>query len=331
MPPLLTTIIGLVVLVGGAYILVEGASRIAKAFGISDLVVGLTVVAIGTSAPELAIVVASALNIESGALALTEGSNLIIGNVVGSNIANIGLILGFSAVTATLAVPQNIIRRDFAWLAVITAIVGMMAWDGEFRRPEGMILIIFVVAFSIFQYRIAAKQSRDAALANSQEGAVAPAGRDAKSISRNLAMVLAGIVGLAFGSDWLVEGATIIAKDLGVSEYLIGLTLLAVGTSLPELATSIVGAMKSEGELIVGNIIGSNIYNLILVLAAGMIITDLQIPDQVRTLQIPLMIGLTFALLPIFATGGQVHRREGLGLLGAYILITVLAVAANPG
>jgi cation:H+ antiporter len=322
--------VGIVFLVGGAYVLVEGASRIAFAFGISELLVGLTVVAIGTSAPELAIVVASALQERSGEI--VGGSELIIGNVVGSNIANIGLILGFSAIAAAITVPKEVIQRDFAWLLAGTVLVGVFALDGEFVFYEGAILMVAMLVFSFFQYRLGMQQSHKHAEemeTNGQGGAEKP--NMLRAMAPNIGMIILGVIGLAIGSTFLVEGATEIALDLGISEFIIGLTLVAVGTSLPELATSVIGSMKGDGELVVGNIIGSNIYNLLLVLASGALITDIVVPDQVLTVQIPLMIGLTFALYPIIRSGRRVQRREGLLLLAAYAIITGLAFVVNPG
>jgi len=322
------SIVGIIFLVGGAYVLVEGASRIAFAFGISELLVGLTVVAIGTSAPELAIVVASALQERAGEI--SGGSELIIGNVVGSNIANIGLILGFSAVANSISVPKEVIRRDFGWLLGATVLVGVFALNSEFVTYEGAILLVGMVIFSFFQYRLGMEQSHKHAEEVEAGGGGAERPNMLRAMAPNIVMVILGIIGLAIGSEFLVEGATEIALDLGISEYIIGLTLVAVGTSLPELATSVIGSMKGEGQLVVGNIIGSNIYNLLLVLASGAIITNIVVPDQVLTVQIPLMIGLTFALYPIMRSGRQVHRVEGTFLLAAYVIITGLAFVINP-
>jgi cation:H+ antiporter len=322
------SIVGIIFLVGGAYVLVEGASRIAFAFGISELLVGLTVVAIGTSAPELAITVASAIQQRSGEI--VGGSELIIGNVVGSNIANIGLILGISAIAASVAVPKEVIRRDFGWLLGATVLVGLFALDSEFVFYEGAILMVAMVIFSFFQYRLGMEQSHKHAEEKKagQGGAESP--NMLRAMAPNIIMLILGVIGLAIGSNFLVEGATDIALDLGISEYIIGLTLVAVGTSLPELATSVIGSIKGEGELVVGNIIGSNIYNLLLVLASGALITNIVVPDQVLTVQIPLMVGLTFALYPIIRSGRQVHRMEGTLLLIAYAIITGLAFVVNP-
>jgi cation:H+ antiporter len=315
-------VVGTVLLVGGAYWLVEGSSKIAESFGVSDLVIGLTIVAIGTSAPELAITVVSAVQ---------DKPELIIGNVVGSNIANIGLILGFSAFVAAIKVPRNILYRELAWLLIATFLVGLFAMGGEFEAYEGFILLAVMVAFSYASYRIAMNEHDAAVEANKHNGNGESLTMTTTEWLRYGGMVGAGILGLAFGSNWLVEGATDIAMDIGVSEYVIGLTLVAVGTSLPELSTSVVASTRGEGDLVVGNIIGSNIYNLLLILATGMVITDLVIPQVVLEVQIPLMIGLTFALVPITQTSQRVARREGLLLLTAYIIITGLAFALNPG
>jgi len=323
MPPLVLTLFGLILLLAGAYSLVEGASKIAFAFGISELVVGLTIVAIGTSAPELAVSVA-------GALQGSAKSEIIIGNVVGSNIANIGLILGSSAFITVVNVPQQILRVDFLWLLGATALAGFFAWDSKYTAPEGAVLLLGVVAFSVFQYRIAARQSRQDAAERLANGIAAP-DRRLMTLLPFAGMVVLGIGALALGSDWLVNGATEIATSMGINEYIIGLTLVAVGTSLPELATSLMGAWRGEGDIVVGNIVGSNIYNLLLILGAGMVITDLNIPDQVRTVQIPLMIGLTFVLYPILRSSKQVRKPEGLLLLLAYAAITAAAIVINPG
>ncbi|NDJ85645.1 MAG: calcium/sodium antiporter [Chloroflexi bacterium] len=314
---LLQVVVGTTILVGGAYALVTGASNIAKALGISELVIGLTIVAIGTSAPELAITVVSALD---------NKPELIIGNVVGSNIANIGLILGFSAVVASINVPRAILYREFAWLLGATALIGVFAIGGEFTLPEGLILLVGVVVFSYMSYRVAVQQHDDAVDAR-MDGKEMPS----LNLVRDGGLILLGGLGLAFGSNWLVTGATEIALEIGISEYVIGLTLVAVGTSLPELSTSIVASTRGEGDLVVGNIIGSNIYNLLLILATGMVITTLEIPEVVLEVQIPLMIGLTFALFPIIYSGRRVGRVEGSALLAAYIVITGIAFALNPG
>lgn len=324
----LLTLFGLVFLVGGAYVMVEGASRIAYAFGISELVVGLTIVAIGTSAPELAISVATALQINAGSLATANGSELIIGNIVGSNIANIGLILGFSSVIAIIAIPKGILKRDMIWLIAATVLAGVFAMNGRFERQEGVILFLGMILFSIYQYRIARQESRDSADERRENGLSNKV--NPKNLVIHVLMVIGGIIALAFGSNWLVEGSTSIALKLGLSEYIIGLTLVAVGTSLPELATSVVAAARGEGELVIGNIIGSNIYNLLLVLSAATFVTTLEIPDVVLEVQIPLMIGLTLALIPIFVSGAKIQKVEGVLLVVAYIGITFLAFSANP-
>jgi cation:H+ antiporter len=319
MPPAIWAVIGLSVLVVGAYILVEGASRIAYAFGVSELVVGLTIVAIGTSTPELAISITSALHQRAGQI--DNSTELIIGNVVGSNIANIGLILGLSAFIAAIHVPKIILQRDLLWLFGATSLVGLFAWDGRFAPVEGYVLLVGLVAFGIFQYRLAVQESR-----THIESGHHIIKRTKLELAKDGGFIILGIGALAVGSDWLVDGATKIALDLGVSQFLIGLTLVAVGTSLPELATSIVGSYRGEGDIILGNIIGSNIFNLLLILAAGMVITPLEIPHQVREIQIPLMLSLTFALYPLIRMNHKITRLEGIILLAAYLFIMVMAL-----
>jgi len=312
----LLAVAGLFLLVIGANWLVGGASRIAYTLGVSELVVGLTIVAIGTSAPELAISVATALQIENGSLTRIEGSELILGNVIGSNISNLGLILGLSALVAAILVSQSILREEYAWMAGASLAIALLTLDGNLNRLEGLLLLVGLVVFSAVQYRVARRQSQSAQ--NPTDGSEKPAPLTMTSLALNGAQIIGGSAFLIVGSDLLVRGATELARELGVSDYVIGLTLVAIGTSLPELVTSMVASLRKESALIVGNILGSNIYNLLLILSAGALVTDLSVDDSVRTLQIPLLLGITFLLVPIIRRESQISRLEGGVLLAAY-------------
>ncbi len=308
---------GFGLLIGGAWALVEGASRLARIVGISELVVGLTIVAIGTSAPELAVSLIGAF----------QGKpDMVIGNIVGSNIANIGLILGLAAIIGHIKIPEELLKQDFLWLLLATLAAGAFAIGGRFDRWEGLVLLAGAAGFTWFNYRVA----RDDAMAHAAaEGERAKTAW--KTISISIVAIVLGIAGLVIGGNWLVGGATEIALDLGVSEYLIGLTMVAVGTSLPELATSVVGVARNQDSLVLGVIVGSNIYNLLLILGSAMFIVPLEVHRNMETVQIPLMIGLTLALVPILRDGLHVKTRWGWLLLAAFILTTVIAVRIDPG
>lgn len=308
---------GFALLVAGAWALVEGAARLARLVGISELVVGLTIVAVGTSSPELAVSVVGAL----------QGKpDMVIGNIVGSNIANIGLILGLCAIIGRIRIPEQLLRQDFLWLLAATVATGVFAIGGRFSRPEGLVLLAGAAAFTYFNYQVARGDARAHAAAGGTGSGVAW-----RTIAMSIAAIAAGIAGLVVGGDLLVDGATRIARGLGVSEYLIGLTMVAVGTSLPELATSVVGVGRGQGALILGGIIGSNIYNLLLILGVAMTIVPLDIHANMRTVQIPLMIGLTLALIPILRDGLHVRTRWGWLLLAAFAATTAIAVVLDPG
>lgn len=309
---------GFVALVGGAWALVEGAARIAKGLGVSELVIGLTIVAIGTSAPELAVTVTAAL----------EGkTDLIIGNVVGSNIANIGLILGVGALVGRIDIPDELLRRDLVWLLGATLAVGVLAIGGEYTRPEGALLLAGGVGFLVFSYRVARKEMAEGRLKDSDEIHAASGTWD---FVRSVVLVIVGIIGLVAGGRWLVDGASTIARDFGISEYLIGLTVLAIGTSLPELATTVVGVRREQGELILGGVVGSNIFNLLLILAVGILIQPMEIAQVTLQIQIPLMIGLTLALAAMLLDGSHLRRRWAVLLLTAYVLAIGAAIYLDP-
>ena len=318
-------ILGLVVLILGAELFVRGASRLAALVGISPLIVGLTVVAFGTSAPEVAVSVQAGLEGQGG---------IALGNIIGSNISNLLLILGISAMVAPLVVSLRLIKLEVPLLLGISFLVFFLAVDRRISRLEGLLLLTGAVLYTVFliwQYR---RENRSGlsgdrvALADYPSGPTVP-GDTRKVWLQNILLLAVGLVSLVFGARWLVHGASGMARTLGVSELVIGLTVVAVGTSLPELATSIAAAMRGERDMAIGNVIGSNLFNLLLVLGSGAIVAPqgLPVPSSSISFDIPVMIAVTAASLPIFFSGYVISRWEGLllfGYYGAYTLYLLL-------
>lgn len=310
-------VLGLAALVIGAEAMVRGASRLAVSWGISPLVVGLTVVAFGTSAPEMAVSVDAAL---SGA------SDLAIGNVVGSNIANVLLILGISALIAPLLVHEQIIRQEVPIMIGATLLVAVMALDGGIGRIEAGLLFALVIAYTVFLVVQSRRASKDA---EAEFAGEIPSQWD-RHWSVQAALVLGGLALLVLGADWLVGAAVVFAKYFGVSDLVIGLTVVAIGTSMPEIATSLIAALRGQRDIAVGNVIGSNIFNLLAVLgAAGMVSAGgLDVAEAARNFDLWVMLAVAFACLPILLTGREIARWEGVVFLGyyaAYLLYLVLA------
>jgi cation:H+ antiporter len=255
-------VVGLVLLVVGADLLVAGASRIAGRLGISSLVIGLTVVAFGTSAPELAVSVTGAI---------TNQTDLALGNVVGSNIFNVLFILGLSALVAPLIVQRQLIRLDVPIMIGACGLAWAMALDGVINRLDGILLFLGIIVYTTLLIRMARRDSAATRAADEApiEIAAPPATRAPGLRDRipvQLGMILVGLAMLVFGSRWLVDGAIAIAHGLGLSELIISLTIVAAGTSLPELATSVLAAYRGERDIAVGNVVGSNIFNILCVL-----------------------------------------------------------------
>ncbi|WAJ36764.1 calcium/sodium antiporter [Pseudomonas sp. GOM7] len=316
-------IAGLVLLVAGAEVLVRGAAKLAAQFGIPPLVIGLTVVAFGTSAPETAVSVQSALN---------GSGDLAIGNVVGSNIANVLLILGMTALIAPLIVSRQLIRLDVPIMIGASLLTFGLAWDGELSRLDGALLFAGVLSYTGFLIYSARKDK------GSQDDEFAKEfGLDEQpkpyAWAINLGLVIVGLVLLVAGSNFLVEGAVTLARALGISELVIGLTVVAVGTSLPELATSILAAIKGERDIAVGNIVGSNIFNLLCVLGLASLVSPASIAVSPNALafDFPVMIAVAVACLPIFFAGYRINRWEGALFLAYYVAYTLYLVLFSTG
>lgn len=319
----LSFIAGLALLIVGAEILVRGASRIAAWAGISPLVVGLTVVAFGTSAPELAI------NVQSS---LAGQPDIAIGNVVGSNIANILLILGISAAVAPLMVQQQVVRQDVPLMIGVSILTLIFALDGLISTLEGFILFGGLLIYIWFLIRQSRKESKEVEQEYEQEFGPHEQ-KNLRGWMLNISLVVAGLGLLVLGAGWMVDSAVEVARWLGVSELVIGLTVVAVGTSLPELATSVMAAIKGERDIAVGNAVGSNIFNLLSVLGLSAIIVPVGIPvsQAAISFDIPVMIAVALASFPVFFTGGHIFRWEGFLFIGYYIAYTVYLVLNATG
>jgi cation:H+ antiporter len=299
---------GIAALTAGAEMLVRGASRIASALGISPLIVGLTVVAFGTSSPELAVGVGAAW---------VGQADIVVGNVVGSNIFNALFIIGVSALIVPLAVAQQLVRIDVPLLIVCSVVLALMAMDGEIGRIDGTLLCLGVIAYTFFLV-LQARKERDPQIIS--EYAEAYPGSRAKHWMVNITLILLGLPLLVLGANWLVDAAVVFARQLGVSELVIGLTVVAAGTSLPEVAASVVAALKGERDIAVGNAIGSSIYNILLVLGVTALIAPagIEVAQSVSNFDLPVMIAVSVACLPIFFTGYRIDRWEGAVFLGYY-------------
>jgi cation:H+ antiporter len=306
---LMLFVAGLAALVGGAELLVRGASRLALSLGISPLVVGLTVVAMGTSAPEMAVSVGAVLN---------GRTDMSVGNAVGSNIFNVLGILGIAAVITPLAVNLQLIRQEVPLMIGAAALVMLMSLDGALGRFDGLLLLVGMAAYVVFlivQSRAAGADGPPAL----GPGEAAEGGRDGRWWVQT-ALILAGLALLVGGAEALVTAAASFARQLGLSEVVIGLTIVAVGTSLPEVAASVMAAIKGERDMAVGNVVGSCVFNLLGVLGLAATVAGaagLPVPPSVMNFDLWVMAAALTACLPIFFTGREVARWEG-GLFLAY-------------
>ena len=303
---------GLVVLILGADLLVRGASRLAAAFGVSPLVIGLTIVAIGTASPEIAVSLQAAVN--------SQG-DLTLGNVLGSNIFNILFILGITAFLAPIVIAEQLIRKDAPIMLGVSSLAFVLALNGNLGWLDGCILLFGLIVYIIFALRQSKRESAEIQKEYEREYA----GKEQRTVRHtvtNLVLILIGLSLLVLGSNWLVDSAVIIAKALGVSELVIGLTIVAVGTSLPEVATSAIAALKGESDIAVGNAVGSNIFNLLGVLGLGALLSPngMIVSQDVLRFDFPVMVFVALICLPIFYIDNRISRMEGTLLLGYYVL-----------
>lgn len=308
---------GLVALVLGGELLVRGASALAAFLGVSPLIIGLTVVAFGTSAPELAV------SLKAG---VSGQADIAVGNVVGSNIFNVLFILGISAVVSPLVVHSQLIRRELPLMVLVSVATWGLAYSGTIGRLEGLVLVTGLVLYVLWSVIQSRRESQAVVQEFAQEFDNPP--RSKWGLALQLLWIGLGLIALAIGSRWLVDGAVIIARQMGMSELLIGLTIVAVGTSLPEVVASITASLKGERDIAVGNVVGSNLFNLMCVLGMTAVIVPDGLPVASSAIwqEMPVMIAVSVMCLPIFFTGKRIDRWEGGLFLAWYVLYTLYLV-----
>lgn len=310
-------LIGLTVLYFAADALVEGAGSMALRLGITPLIVGLTVVAFGTSAPELVV---------SLAAVITDSDDISVGNIIGSNIANLALILGLSAMIRPIVVHTDIIKREYPVMLATSVLLAGLMFDGTLGRVDGLILLACMVGYL-------------GVMANRARTEISSAKEDAESLevleeiedidpaksttAKDLAKVVFGIIGLTIGAKLMVDSAVVIATSFGVPQLVIGITIVAIGTSLPELATSVVAAYRNESDISVGNVIGSNIFNILSVLGIVAAISPITVGGDALKFDLWVMIGVALVIWPVMWTGKRISRIEGGLFLAAYIAYSV--------
>ncbi len=304
---------GLVLLGVGAEMLVRAATRLAASLGIPPLVLGLTVVAIGTSMPELAV----------GLTAAGQGSGgLAVGNITGTNVFNILVILGLSALLSPLPIHLRVVRFDLPVMLLASVGMAALAWDGLLARADGFVLLAGALAYTAVLFRVAAQESR-AVRAQFRElygGDGEPGGGALRTRVASSALLVTGIGLTLIGAQWLVDAATALAHGLGIAESVIGLTIVAAGTSAPELATTIAGTLKGDRGVAVGTVIGSSIYNVLAILALTCIGAPrpLEVERHLLLVDIPLLAGIALLCIPVFVSGRRISRAEGALFLAIY-------------
>ncbi len=315
---------GLVLLVAGAEVLVRGAAELAGRFGIPPLIIGLTIVAFGTSAPETAVSVQASLS---------GSGDIAVGNVIGSNIANILLILGLCAAVAPLLVSRQLIRLDVPVMIGAGLLCYALTWNGRISRLDGILLLACLIGYTVFLI-VASLREKAVPVADEFAAEFGSAGSDKPfAWVFQLLLILLGLGLLVGGSNLLIEGAVALARALGLSELVIGLTVVAVGTSMPELATSLLAALRGERDIAVGNVVGSCIFNLLLVLGAGAAVASegLSISPNAQSFDFPIMLTVFVACLPIFFSGYCIRRWEGLLFFAYYVAYTLYLVMFATG
>ncbi|MBC8267386.1 MAG: calcium/sodium antiporter [Rhodospirillaceae bacterium] len=315
----LKVLLGFVFLLGSADILVRGAVGLARRLDISPLVIGMTIIAFGTSAPELLV---------SMDAALAGSSAMALGNVIGSNMANMLLILGAAALFMPISIQPYALKNDAMMLLAASALFGWFCWSGPIGSWQGAVLIVLLVGFLIRAYL---RESRNGGVSAEIYVEEVKDFEGLTSLKIIWMAILAGLAGVVIGADLLVDGGVELARALGVAEEVIGLTVLAFGTSLPELAASVVAAMRGHTEVALGNVVGSNLFNVLAVIGTVALVTPLHVPAQVLDFDLWLMLGVTVALMPYLMGAWRIGRATAIVFLsayGAYIFAQVYGVSA---
>ncbi|MDQ2625167.1 MAG: calcium/sodium antiporter [Actinomycetota bacterium] len=322
MPDALLILLGLVALVGGAELIVRGGSKVAAGLGIAPIIIGVTVVSIGTSTPELAV----------GIEAAVQGNgSLAVGNIAGTNVVNLLLILGLSAALRPLEMHTQTLRLDLPVMVGAAAIVTVLAWGGAITRGEGILLVALAVLYTLVIVRIARRERPFVKQEYDREYAT-PAGapETPSRFAWHGTLLLVGIVIVVVGADLLVDGASGLARAQGVSEAVIGLTIVALGTSAPELVTTVVSTVRGERDIAVGNLLGSSVFNLLLILGitAAVPATGIAVEQDLMRVDLPVMLGVALLCVPVFYSGRRVSRAEGIGFMALYgVYLTYLLIA----
>lgn len=292
--------VSLAVLLFGAELLVRGSASLALRLGLSSLVVGLTVVAFGTSSPELVV---------SLKATLADKGDIAVGNVIGSNTFNIALILGLSALIKPIGIHIQLIKKELPILIGVSIVAILFIMNGVVSQLEGGILFLTCIGYTFFTIK-SAKNSTESLLNDD---------KPSKSIFLDIAFIVLGLVLLIYGSDYLVESAVQIAKTWGISDAVIGLTIIAAGTSMPELATSVVAAFRNQGDIAIGNVIGSNIFNLLAILGFSSLVHPITL-SNINNVDLAVMLGFTLLLAPFMITGKVIKAWEGSVFLLGYVV-----------
>lgn len=311
----LMLLLGLATLILGGEFLVRGAVGIAQKFRLSSLVIGMTVVSFGTSAPELIVSIKAALG---------GNPEIALGNVIGSNIANIALVLGITVLIFPLPVDRNSKIIDWPMMFIASILFYVFALNGNLSRAEGIILFSILVAFIVFLIWNSRRKSNKLL---EEEQLVIPT---TMQFYRSLFFLTVGLVGLYFGAEWLLSGAVDIARELGMEERVIGITIIAFGTSVPELVTSGVAAYRKETDISIGNLIGSNIFNIMAVIGITAIVKPIEVGPNTLNIDMIWMLAIALALLPMLLFGRKINRFKGFLLLGTYVAyIVILLISVN--
>lgn len=322
-------VVGLIALAIGAEVMVRGGARLASRLGISPMLVGLTVVSIGTSLPELAVGVTAAL----------EGSGeLAVGNIAGTNVVNILFILGLSALISPLAIERRTLRFDLPVMAGAAVLLWALAFNGVLSRLDGVILVAGAIVYTVLLIRTSRRESRAVVAEYAEAFPSLPAAPGAKakpdggSTLQHAVMTLTGIVVVILGAEWLVGGAVGIARAFDVSDALIGLTIVAIGTSAPELVTTIISTLRGERDIAIGNLLGSSVYNILLILGVTCLVRadGLTLTHNLVWVDIPIMVAASLICIPVFFSGRQVHRAEGAAMVVAYLGYLVFLLTTQP-
>jgi cation:H+ antiporter len=308
-------LLGLIILMAGAESLIRGSVRIAQALGVSPFIIGFTLIGFGTSTPELVISLLAALR---------GSSDIAVGNVVGSNIANVGLVLGIAVLVRPIAAHMRLLKVEVPLVIVVSVLLWVLCRDQDLSRLDGGLLLVGFALLAGYTYRSARREPAEVQQEVSQAVVVH------MRVWVAGVLVVVGLAGLIGGAQFMVESAVAIARELGVSEWLIGLTVVAVGTSLPEVAAAVAAAWRSESDLVLGNVVGSNLFNILLILGATAALQPMAVSEQAVAHELPVMVGFAVLLFALVANGLRLYRWEGAILLAAYAGFIGWQVTTSP-